>query len=52
MRFSEALDAIIHAAAQASSTGKPWCVVHDKDRFIAAPLGRLSSDNLLEVCQP
>lgn len=51
MRFNEALDAIIHAAAQASSTGQPWGV-YAMDRFIAAPLGRLSSGNLLEVCQP
>lgn len=51
MRFSDALDAIIRAAAQATSTGQPWGV-YAMDRFIAAPLGCLSSDNLLEVCQP
>ena len=51
MRFSEALDAIIHAAAQATLSGQPWGV-YAMGRFIAAPLGRLNSDNLLEVCQP
>lgn len=51
MRFIDAMDAIRHAAFRALTTGEPWGV-YWMDRYIAAPLGRISADQLLEVCQP
>ncbi len=51
MRFPDALDAIRHAAYRAFTSGQPWAV-YFSDLYIAAPLGRLSDADLLEVCQP
>ena len=51
MRFSDVLDAIRHAAYRATETGQSWGV-YSLGRYIAAPIGRLSADDLLEVCHP
>jgi len=51
MNFPDALAAIRHAAYRAFSSGQPWGV-YFIGQYIAAPIGRLSSDDLLEVCHP
>lgn len=51
MTFFDAIDAIKHAAYRAMMSGKPWGV-YFSGQFIAAPLGRLDAEDLIEACHP
>lgn len=51
MRFIDAIDAIKHAAYRALISGRPWGV-YFSDQFIAAPLGWLDAEDLIEACHP
>jgi hypothetical protein len=51
MKFSDALDAVRHAAYRASLENRPWGV-YSHDGYRTAPLGQICPNSLLEVCRP
>lgn len=51
MSFSDPIDAIRHAEYRAAISGQPWGI-YAIGQYTAAPLGQLSEEALIEVCQP
>lgn len=52
MSSVEILDALHHAAHRAMATGLAWGVYSQGRFVVAAPVGKIDAQHLLEVCHP